>query len=306
MWKKENSSAYFAWFAICIIWGTTYLAIRIGVKDLPPMLFAGFRWIVAGPLLMGVLLLRGYKLPRKNDIKHLVIIGITLLGITNGLVVVAEKWIPSGLTALLISTLPFWVVFIEWIISGFGKVNSKIIVGITLGFAGVAIILGNEVQLLLQPDYIVGIICIMIAMISWAGGSLYSKRISLSSKPLMSASFQMLFAGIAQTSVGLILGELTEFHFTQNSFLAYLYLLLIASVLGYGSYIYAISHLPVSFVTTYAYINPVIALLLGWIILEEKLNMLLILSAVIILTGVWLVQKGNIATERIIDDGEKI
>lgn len=291
--ESKKTSAYAAWIAICIIWGTTYLAIRVGVKDLPPMLFAGFRWIIAGPLLMSVLLLKGYKLPRINELKHMFIIGVTLLGITNGLVVVAEKWIPSGLTALLISTLPFWVVLIEWIISGFRGVNIKIISGIILGFAGVAIIFIDDIQYLLEPEYLLGIISIMIAMISWAGGSLYSKRITLSSRPLMSASVQMIFAGLAQTIVGLSIGELDSFSFTPDSLIAYLYLLIIASVLGYGSYIYAISHLPVSFVTTYAYINPVIALFLGWIILDEKLSILIGVSAVIILTGVWLVQKGT-------------
>lgn len=290
--KNSNTTAYLAWVAICIIWGTTYLAIRIGVKDLPPMLFAGFRWIIAGPLLMSVLLLKGYKLPRKDELKHMFVIGVSLLGITNGLVVVAEKWIPSGLTALLITTLPFWVVLLEWIISGFRKVNYLTVSGILLGFGGVSLIFIEDIHYLLDPQYFIGIVSIMIAMISWAGGSLYSKRITLSSKPLMSASVQMIFAGLAQTIVGLSIGELESFTFTADSLLAYLYLLIIASVLGYGSYIYAISKLPVSFVTTYAYINPVIALFLGWLVLDEKLNIWIGVSAVIILTGVWLVQKG--------------
>ncbi len=289
---ENKSGAYLAWASICIIWGTTYLAIRIGVQDLPPMLFAGFRWIIAGPLLAGVLILKGYTLPKREELKQLFIIGVALLGITNGLVVVAEKWIPSGLTALLISTLPLWVVLLEWIISGFARVNAKIVGGVILGFAGVSIIFIDDISYLLKSEYLWGIISIMIAMISWAGGSLYSKRITLSTKPLMSASFQMFFAGLVQTIVGLSIGEWSAFHFTPDSLLAYLYLLIIASVLGYGSYIYAISHLPVSFVTTYAYVNPVIALFLGWLVLDEKLNVLIGVSAVVILTGVWLVQKG--------------
>ena len=115
---REKFKAYLAWVTICIVWGTTYLAIRVGVHDLPPMLFAGFRWLASFSIFFPVLMLRGYKLPRKKDLAILAIVGIMLLGIGNGLVVVAEQWIPSGLTALLITTMPFWVVIFESILFG--------------------------------------------------------------------------------------------------------------------------------------------------------------------------------------------
>ncbi|MDH3268588.1 MAG: EamA family transporter, partial [Ignavibacteria bacterium] len=112
---KENYGfrAYLAWATICIVWGTTYLAIRIGVSELPPMLFAGLRWIIAGAMLTILLNLRGYPFPKFEELKHLAVVGIALIGIANGLVVVAEQWIPSGLTALILSTLPFWIVGLE-------------------------------------------------------------------------------------------------------------------------------------------------------------------------------------------------
>ena len=112
---KAKFSAYVAWISICIIWGTTYLAIRVGVAELPPMLFAGVRWIAAGGILLILLNLRGRSLPRPKDLKQLAIVGVLLLGVANGLVVVAEQWLPSGLTALIISTLPFWMVGLEFI-----------------------------------------------------------------------------------------------------------------------------------------------------------------------------------------------
>ncbi|MBN1301472.1 MAG: EamA family transporter [Melioribacteraceae bacterium] len=297
MSAENNFKAYLAYSAICVVWGTTYLAIRIGVSDLPPMLFAGFRWLLAGPLLAIFLLFNKYSLPKMEELKYIAIIGIALLGVTNGLVVVAEQWLPSGLTALLISTLPIWVVIIESLVFGIKRVNITTIIGIVLGTTGIVTIFLDDFKYVYNIKNLIGIACIMIAMISWAAGSLYSKQINLNVRPLMSASIQMIFAGLFQTLLGLGTGELSSFTFTENSLFAFLYLAIVASVLGYGSYIYAISKLPVSFVTTYAYVNPVIALLLGWLILNETLNNALITGAIIILAGVWLVQKGSIRSQ---------
>jgi drug/metabolite transporter (DMT)-like permease len=138
--EKYGIKAYLAWITICIVWGTTYLAIRIGVTDLPPMLFAGLRWIIAGVLMTILLNLRHYKLPGLKDLKHLAIVGILLLGIANGLVVVAEQWLPSGLTALILSTLPFWVVGMEYFLPNRPKINLFIIAGLFLGTTGVVFI----------------------------------------------------------------------------------------------------------------------------------------------------------------------
>lgn len=291
--SDKNYKAYLAWLATCIIWGTTYLAIRIGVEDLPPMLFAGFRWITAGPLFLGILLLKHYRLPSMNELFPLAIIGLSLLGIANGLVVVAEQWVPSGLTALFISTLPFWVVSIEFFSPLKLKLNMKIIGGIFLGLIGVALIFANDVSSLLNTDYLIGILCLVGANISWAAGSVYSKNNKLKTHPLMAAAVQMIIAGISQIILGALLGEFNEFVFTNESLFAMIYLILFGAIIGYGSYIYAIAHLPVSFVTTYAYINPVIALFLGWLILDEILDAIIFISAAVILFGVWLVKKGS-------------
>lgn len=291
--QSKNFRAYAAWVAICFIWGTTYLAIRIVVRDIPPFLFAGSRWILAGPLFLVFLKVRNYKMPGKPDLLPLAIIGLLLLGVANGLVGVAEQWIPSGLTAILISTIPLWVVVIEYILPGAVKINFKVVVGIVLGLCGVVLIFLQDIKFLFLPENIFGIACLLVAVIAWAGGSVYSQRKKLSVHPLVAAAFQMIFAGIAQLIVGLVIGEAGRFNVTQDSLFAFLYLLIIASIGGYGSYIYAIAHLPVSFVTTYAYINPIIALFLGWLVLSEDMNLLIIGSASIILFGVWLVKKGS-------------
>ena len=290
---KENFRAYLAWVAICLIWGTTYLAIRIGVHDLPPVLFAGLRWLIAGPILIIILKLRGYKLPTFNDIKHLAVVGILLLGFGNGLVVFAEQWVPSGLTALLISTDPLWIVGIESLLPGGPKLNLKIAVGVLLGLAGVTLIFGSNLSTILNTQYMVGILGLMFCIFCWSTGTLYSKYKKISVHPLMGAAVQMAVAGIGLSLLGVIIGESSNLHLTQNGVLSFLYLLVFGSFIAYASYIYAVDNLPVSFVSTYAYINPVIALLLGWLILDEKLNYTIMIGAIIILIGVYIVKKGN-------------
>ncbi|MCK5456758.1 MAG: EamA family transporter, partial [Melioribacteraceae bacterium] len=130
--------AYFAWFSICIIWGTTYLAIKIGVEGMPPFLFSAPRWILAGIIYLVVLRWRGFNLPKRSEYKHIAVVGLLLLGVTNGFVVVAEQWIPSGLAAILITTVPFVIVVIESLILKRRKVNFYVISGVFVGFIGVA------------------------------------------------------------------------------------------------------------------------------------------------------------------------
>jgi drug/metabolite transporter (DMT)-like permease len=290
---KPKFSAYAAWISICIIWGTTYLVIRIGVAELPPMLFAGFRWMVAGAILIILLNLRGHSLPRKKDLKHLAVVGILLLGVANGLVVVAEQWLPSGLTALIISTLPFWMVGLEFISAKGPKINFIIIGGLLLGIIGTVIIFTRDLDITVDFNVFLGGICLLGAVISWSVGSIYWKYKQVNVNPFMGASVQMLIAGLLQTLLGFILGEHNVFQLTQNGFLALGYLIVVGSIFGYASYIYAVKHLPLSLVSTYAYINPVIALLLGWYILQEPLTITVFIAAVLIFSGVILVKKGS-------------
>lgn len=293
MQKEKNTRAYLALFSIYIIWGTTYLAIRIGVENLPPVLFTGLRWIVAGPFMLVILLMRKYKLPNKNDLINLGIGGLLLLGGGNGLVVFAEQWVPSGLTALLITTVPFWVVGIDSVLPQRKKINPTIIAGLLLGLIGVAMIFGGDLQTLFDTSYLGGIIGLMFAVLLWSVGTLYSKYKKVSVHPLMGAAVQMSIAGIVITALGLLIGEGTKFHFTNESFYAYLYLVIAGSLVGYGSYIYAIAHLPVSLVATYAYVNPIIALFLGWLVLDERISVWIFVAAVVILIGVTLVKRGS-------------
>ena len=293
--NKEHIKAYLAWVTICLVWGTTYLAIRVGVSEFPPFFFAGFRWIIAGSILLTIMKLRGYKLPSKKDLPHIAVVGITLLGIANGFVVLAEQWLPSGLTALFITTIPILVALFELFTTEKKTFNIYLITGLVFGFLGVVLMLSNNLNDIFSRSYLLGFLFLFIAVTSWAGGSVYSKHNKLKAHPLMGASIQMLLSGTLQIIVGIILGEHTHINdITPTGIYSLLYLIVFGSIFGYGSYMYAISHLPVSFVSTYAYINPVIALFVGWIFLNEKINLQIIAAALIILFAVWLVKKGSI------------
>ncbi len=288
-----KTKAYLAWLAICIIWGTTYLVIRIGVMEMPPFLFSGMRWLLAGPIILLFLKLRGIPLPTKKDLIPITIIGVLLIGLGNGLITFAEQWIPSGLTALLITTVPMLIVLIETLILKKVAFNRTILLGALVGFGGILLIFGHNFALLFEMEYLFGIIAIYAGVISWASGTVYSKYRKIDVNPMASAATQMTIGGVFQIIVGLSIGEAEHFAFTQNGVLAFIYLAIFGSFIAYGAYIYAIEHLPISFVTTYAYVNPVIALFAGWFVLDEILNIEIILATIIILIGVWLINKGN-------------
>ena len=289
----ENAKAIFAWINVCVIWGTTYLVIRIGVGHMPPMLFAGIRWVIAGVAFMAVLKWRGTSLPKANEMVHLAVVGLALIGFGNGLVVFAEQWIHSGLAALLITTVPFFMVGMESLLPKGPKLNATILSGLIMGLAGVCLIFGKDIKYLADPDNLIGVLALLGAVIFWSIGSLYSKYVKVDVHPLMGASVQMLMAGIVLSAVGISIGELPRLRFEINGLLALAYLVVVGSFIGYTSYIYAIAKLPLSLISTYAYINPVIALFLGWIVLDEKLDFQTAIAAAVIIMGVFIVKQGT-------------
>jgi len=289
----ENAKAIIAWLNVCVIWGTTYLVIRIGVGHMPPMLFAGIRWVIAGIIFIAFLKWRGQSLPKVKEMIHLAIVGLALIGFGNGLVVFSEQWIPSGLAALLITTVPFFMVGIESLLPKGPKLNATILTGLIMGLVGACLIFGEDIKYLADPNNLIGVLGLLGAVVFWSIGSLYSKYVKVDVHPLMGASVQMLIAGIVLSVIGISIGELPRLNFEIKGMLSLGYLVVIGSLVGYTSYIYAIAKLPLSLISTYAYINPVIALFLGWIVLDEKLNFQIAIAAAVILAGVFTVKKGT-------------
>jgi len=271
------------------------------------MIFAGLRFLIAGVLLFAyVWFIRKERLPKGREWLDLSIVGILLLVIGNGLVVWSEQWLPSGMAALLIATSPFWIAGFELMNSEGERLSLRALAGMLVGFAGLLI--------LVAPDlagsghgmkYVYGIIAIQIACAGWAGGSVYAKRRRVGTSTLMGTAIQMLIGGAVMTIGATAMGEWRTLHFSVRSSIAFWYLVLFGSIVAYGCYTYAIQTLPLSLVSTYSYINPVIAVLLGWVILNEGVGSRVIVATAIILTGIALVKTAPKRSNRDVEKRER-
>lgn len=297
MTSKEKLGAYAAWLAVCFFWGTTYLAIRIGLETMPPMLFAGLRFLAAGSLLFPITYFwirrrDGHvKLPQNREWVDLSLVGLMLLGVGTGVVVWAEQWISSGLAALLVATSPFWVALLERRQRDGERMNRRAVVGMLIGFAGLILLVAPDLAgMSLGGYYLLGILALQVGCASWSAGSVYAKHHPTRVAPLLAAAVQMLVAGLALTLVGTLANEWPRVQFSNRSLGAFLYLMLFGSIVAYGAFTYALQKLPLSLISTYSYINPVIAVLLGWLLLAEPLGWRVLLGTTIILGGVALVK----------------
>ncbi len=292
MTSREKLTAYGAWASVCVFWGTTYLAIRVGLETLPPMLFAGVRFLIAGSVLFLVMSrLRNARLPLGREWFDLGAVGLMLLGVGTGAVVWAEQWIPSGMAALLVATSPFWVAGLERLRKGGERVGVMRIIGMLVGFGGLALLVGPQLfDVALDARYFLGIVLIQLGCFSWSAGSVYAKRRPTGVSPMMGAAVQMLWAGVALTLIGTIGGEWGALRVSVRGLGALFYLVVFGSIVAYSSYTYAVQKLPLSIVSTYSYINPVIAVLLGWLVLGEPLGWRVVVAMTVILCGVALVK----------------
>ncbi|HEU4753743.1 MAG TPA: EamA family transporter [Armatimonadota bacterium] len=293
METSERRLAYLAWAAVCFFWGTTYLAIRVGLETLPPALFSGLRFLIAGTILVLWLRLRGEGLPSGRDWLRLAVVGLSLLGVGNLAVVWSEQFIPSGMAALLVATSPFWTVGLEAALPGGERLTLRTVGGLLLGFAGLALLVAPKLgEGAGHGSPFWGIVALQVGCASWSIGSVYARRQPVEVKPLMGAAIQMLFAGVALVLVGTLKGEWPHVAFSGRSLAALLYLVAFGSILAYGSYIYALQKLPLSTISLYTYINPVIAVGLGWAFAGEMLSIRDWVAVGIILAAVGVVRSG--------------
>ncbi len=292
MENREKWAAYGAWAAVCFFWGTTYLAIRVGLETLTPMLFAGLRFLIAGGVLFFIMnRQRNARLPKGREWLDLGFVGLMLLGVGNGAVVWAEQWVPSGMAALLVATSPFWVVALEKLRKDGERVGARGVVGMLIGFSGLALLVGPQLfGSSVSFYFLLGALAIQVGCFAWTAGSAYAKHRPVGVSPLMGAAVQMLIAGAALTLVGTAVGEWGEISFSARSLSALMYLVVFGSIVAYSAYTYALQKLPLSLVSTYSYINPVIAVLLGWLVLAEPLDWRVGAATAIILAGVALVK----------------
>lgn len=286
----SRRSAYVAWVAVCILWGTTYLAIRIALETIPPFLMTGLRWVPAGLLLLLPLKARGERLPPVSHWPALTVLGVLLIGLGNGCVVWAEQTIPSGLTAILVAVVPFWMVGIEWFLGASDALSPRRMLGLLVGFAGIVLLVWPELVLHGDQSFLMGVLATQLACFGWALGSSYSRRRHVGENVLAAAAFQMLFGGLAVLVLGLLRGEWSVLTFATRTASALAYLIVAGSIAGFSAYAYALKHLPVATVSLYAYINPVIAVILGTLMLGEALSPRLAVAGAVVLTGMAMVR----------------
>ena len=278
---------------VYIVWGSTYLAIEYSIRSMPPLLAMGSRFLAAGLLMGLVLALKfgpGFLRITKRQIPFLTLLGALLLGLGLGMVTLAQfNNVPSGMVALLISALPFWIAIFKAIDGAKTSIWSW--VGIAIGFIGVGILLIPELSKPNNNAHIVWMFLVILGNLGWAFGTYIAPRLDLPKSTLVVTCYQMLFGGIAMTCGGLIAGEHVSdlLDATLSSWLWWIFLVLIGSIATYSAYLWLVSNAPVGLIATYAYVNPVIAVSLGVLFLEEKLSITLLLGAVVVIFGVFLV-----------------
>jgi len=292
---RQQRLAYAAWIAVCVFWGTTYLGIRICLESMPPMLMAGLRNGIAGLSLGVVLAARGVPMPARSSWPGLAVLGLLMLGVANGCVVWAEQWVPSGVTAVVVATTPFWMVGLDALLPSGERLRARHLFGLVLGFLGILMLVWQDLWAGGEAGgrYFAGFIALQVACISWTIGSAYSRRHARHENALVAAAAQMAVGGIVLTLLGTLFGEWPRLHFTARTASAFVYLIAVGSVVGFAAYVYALKHLPVATVSLYAYVNPVIAVVLGTVVLDEPFTGRMAVAIVVIFVGILIVRAGQ-------------
>jgi drug/metabolite transporter (DMT)-like permease len=288
-----------AFASIYLVWGSTYLAIRYAVETIPPFIMGGARFLISGAMLYIWARYRGAPRPTRLHWRNAVIAGAFLLLGGNGAVVWAEQFVPSGLTALLVSILPFWLVIIEWMRPPRRRPSGLVLVGLVLGFIGIVVLIG--------PGNIgghgdirpIGALVLILGSLSWAIGSFWSRDAELPESGLLTTGMEMLGGGALLLIVGALSGEFSDLdigHVSKESAIGLLYLITFGSLIGFTSYIWLLDKVSPARLGTYAYVNPVVAVLLGWAIAGEKLSIRTGVAAAIVICAVALITSARSST----------
>ncbi len=289
-----TTKAYLALIFICIVWGTTYLALRVGVMYYPPFLFAGVRQVVSGVILAAAALLINKKkdFSRANILKQM-LVGFLMLTLGNGCVTWGEKTVESGVAALICSLMPMVAVMINLGMNKTEKLNWTIALGLFLGLLGVGLIFRQSVEALSNPQYLLGILALLVATSSWALGSIINKKNVNPVNPILNSGMQLFFGGLFMLLISPVVDNpLPDNLWQKQGVYALIYLIIFGSVLAYAAYMFILSKLPVGVATIYAYVNPLVAVVLGYFLMSEPLNAYTALAFISIATGVYVVNKG--------------
>ena len=285
--RKTKLALAFA--SVYVVWGSTYLAIRFAVETIPPYLMGGGRFVISGIVLYLWARWRGAPAPSRREWRDAAVVGTLLLAGGNGAVGWAEQKVPSGVTALLVASVPLWMVLIDWA-RPHGKRPSKVVAaGLLIGLAGVGVLAAPGFSEAGGSATAFGAVALILGSISWAAGSIYSRQGARPGSAEMSTALQMIAGSVALMIIGVAAGELGRFHpaaVTTRSFLGWTYLVTFGSLVGFTAYSYLLRETTPAKATTYAYVNPVVAVLLGWAFAGEPITVRTVVAAGIILASV--------------------
>jgi len=289
--SHPHFKAYVALASVCLFWGTTYLGIRMALESLPPLLLVGLRYTISGGILLIVAALAKAHLPSGRELFYTALFGVIIIGIGNGCLAFAEEWIPSGLAALFITTSPFWMIGMEALIPGGARLHAPTLAGMLVGLMGTFLLVApNAIQQGWNGPAIKGFLVLQFGCCGWAVGSILQRRHETKAHPVVSGAVQQAATGVVFLVPGL-LSKTHPLHMSARSIGAVIYLVTFGSVIGYSAYLYALDKLPVSVVSIYNYINPVVALILGWLFYQERIGWREIMAMLVIFAGVALVKR---------------
>jgi drug/metabolite transporter (DMT)-like permease len=277
-----------AFAAIYLVWGSTYLAIRVAIESLPPLTMAGARFVLAGGALYAWMRLRGEPAPDRRQWAAAAAIGALLFLMGNGGVVLAERTIPSGAVALLVAMVPFWMVLVDWARPGGRRPTGRTGIGLVVGFAGIVMLVGAPLGAGERLDPF-GVAVVAIGSFCWAVGSIHMRSAPLPPSRMVATGMQMLCGGIWLAAAGLAVGEVAALDpaaITARSVAAWAYLVVLGSLVGFTAYVWLLAVTTPARVSTYAYVNPVVAVLLGWGVAGEPLTLRVLVSAAVIVSAV--------------------
>ncbi|MBC7946357.1 MAG: EamA family transporter [Chitinophagaceae bacterium] len=290
--KKELHKAYLALGIVSFFWGTTYIASRVGAQHMPGLFVSGIRQFVSGAILVAFFLIRGHRLPGWEILKKISVQSIFLLCIANGLLTWSVEYISGGLAAIIAALVPLFIALFTLWLSKCARITRWMVVGLLVGFAGVLTIFYDYLLQLQNRSFVFGVVLAVLSTLSWSFGTVYTSKQKPPIDVLYNVGLQMLIAGILVLTVCVFTGKyVNPSSIGTDSILALSYLIVFGSLVAYSAYVFVIGKLPPTQVSVYAYINPIVAVVLGWLLLSEKMNVNMILGTLITLSGVYLVNR---------------
>ncbi|MBK8946679.1 MAG: EamA family transporter [Ignavibacteriae bacterium] len=290
--KKQKLQTFLAFGAIYIIWGSTYLATRYAIETIPPLMMIGIRSTSAGIILYFISQLNNQEKIKRENIFPLFILGAMFFLVGHGLLAWAQQYVPSGMAAVLITPEPLWIMGIEWFFLKDTQIKIRGIIGLILGFIGVIYLILTTTNSTTSNNDLLGSALIILGTFSWGGGAVYSRVANLPKPPLLTSGIELIFGGILVLITSFIIGEPSQFHLSNvnsKSFLGLLYLIIFGSVLAFGAYVWLLGRTSVTRISTHTYVNPIIAVFLGWLFANEQITFELLVATVIIIISVYLV-----------------